>query len=207
MVELQIWALTFFSGNTVDRVRILHTWDTDQLQLHGKNGITFTTQGQGSFVGMRLQSDGTLRVRRSVFTNQSSLSDQRLKENIRNITNALPIIRRLQGVRFDFKIDQAEAAMMDKLESMQATNEKEQAAKDRTMRDIKGNWQAGKNKFGFTAQQVQRVAPDLVSKTEDEYLTVDYVAVVPILVEAMKEQQRQIEVMQRQIEELERKIK
>ena len=45
---------------------------------------------------------------------------------------------------------------------------------------------------------MQSVLPQLVSKDRDGYLSVDYVQVVPVLVEAIKEQQKEIEALKRQ---------
>lgn len=38
--------------------------------------------------------------------------------------------------------------------------------------------------------------PELVTETSDGYLAVNYMAIIPILVEALKEQQTQIETLQ-----------
>lgn len=51
---------------------------------------------------------------------------------------------------------------------------------------------------GFIAQEVQSVLPQLVSKDKEGYLSVDYVQVVPVLVEAIKEQQKEIAALKRE---------
>jgi hypothetical protein len=73
---------------------------------------------------------------------------------------------------------------------------------------------------GLSAQQVQKILPEAVTlapvdaeKLEDgtsvsisgeEYLTVNYSKLVPLLVEAMKEQQKQIEDLTEKLEKLEK---
>eukprot|EP01120_Amphizonella_sp_Union-15-10_P004782 TRINITY_DN1549_c0_g2_i5.p1 TRINITY_DN1549_c0_g2~~TRINITY_DN1549_c0_g2_i5.p1 ORF type:complete len:381 (+),score=49.88 TRINITY_DN1549_c0_g2_i5:87-1229(+) len=47
-----------------------------------------------------------------------------------------------------------------------------------------------KDNFGFIAQQVQNILPELVEADEQGLLSVNYVELVPILVEALKEQVR-----------------
>lgn len=46
--------------------------------------------------------------------------------------------------------------------------------------------------IGFVAQEVRKVLPELVSEDEKGYLSVEYANVVPVLVEAIKAQQKQI---------------
>jgi hypothetical protein len=47
----------------------------------------------------------------------------------------------------------------------------------------------GKEKvsFGFSAQELEQVFPELVEMDNDGYLTVDYISLIPVLVEAIKE--------------------
>lgn len=79
--------------------------------------------------------------------------------------------------------------------------------------------------YGFIADELQQVLPSAVKKTvqpaeyenhdsrngkklsdEVEFISVNYVAMVPILIAAVKEQQQEIEGMQQQIDELKRLI-
>tara|TARA_B100001939_G_C16845832_1_gene575155 strand:+ start:469 stop:987 length:519 start_codon:yes stop_codon:yes gene_type:complete len=55
--------------------------------------------------------------------------------------------------------------------------------------------------IGLIAQQVQEIAPEIVSERKDGYLAVKYEKLVPILVEAIKEQQVEIEQIQQTINE------
>lgn len=52
---------------------------------------------------------------------------------------------------------------------------------------------------GFVAQDFQKVFPDLVSKDADGKLAIDYLGLIPVLVEAIKEQQEMIEQLREQI--------
>ena len=62
-----------------------------------------------------------------------------------------------------------------------------------------------KKAIGFIAQEVEKVLPELVGEVrelhnkEEKHKTVDYQSVIPVLVEAIKEQQAQIEALQEQI--------
>ncbi len=48
-------------------------------------------------------------------------------------------------------------------------------------------------KLGFIAQEVEKVIPELVKTDSEGMKSVDYVSVVPVLVEALKHQQKQID--------------
>ena len=55
-----------------------------------------------------------------------------------------------------------------------------------------------RNQLGFIAQDVEKVLPQIVSEDETSGLkTIGYMGVIPILVEAMKQQQQQIEEQRR----------
>ena len=103
-------------------------------------------------------------------------SDKRLKENITNIPNALDKVLKINGVYFDWK---------DKTKEL-------------------GFFPSQKNDVGVIAQEIQAILPEVVtlapfdyelgkSKSGENYLTVKYDKIVPLLIEAIKEQQTQIE--------------
>lgn len=175
--------------------------DSDALQLHGKNAIWFTTQGSANnpFVAMKLQSDGQLLVRSTVSQNQSSLSDIRLKSNIRGIDNSVALIRQLNGIKYDFNQKLVNQEQLAALDSARPTNEKERASLAKTRAEFEKLNQPIKDQYGFSAQAVKEIMPELVTETQDGYLAVNYVALVPILVEAIKAQQVQIEKLQQQL--------
>ena len=67
----------------------------------------------------------------------------------------------------------------------------------------------GKNQVGFIAQQVEEHAPELVGTSNDndigEIKTVNYEGAIPMLVEALKEQQSIINRLESRIKDLENK--
>ena len=46
--------------------------------------------------------------------------------------------------------------------------------------------------FGLSAQEIEKIYPEIVSTGEDGYKSVDYGKLTPVLVEAIKEQQDQL---------------
>jgi hypothetical protein len=115
-------------------------------------------------------------------------SDERLKENITPITNALDKIQKISGVHYDWK---------DKVKDL-------------------GFEPTNKHDVGVIAQSVQSVLPEAVkpapfdyiggsSKSGENYLTVQYEKIVPLLIESIKELKSQNDTLQSRIEQLENK--
>ncbi len=108
------------------------------------------------------------------FTNPS---DRRQKENIRNIPDALGLVLKLTGIKYDLKKEFAYNET-----SIKSANIK---AKLEALR---------KNQIGFIAQDVNTVLPEVVTHDDStDIYAIDYSKVVPVLVEAIKEQQLQID--------------
>ena len=59
---------------------------------------------------------------------------------------------------------------------------------------------------GFIAQELQEVFPEMVYENNDGLLSVDYIALIPVMVAALKEQQQQMEVQQAEIEGLKEEL-
>jgi len=108
-------------------------------------------------------------------------SDRRYKKDIQRIDNALEKVRALEGVGYKF-----------------------------TQKEVNGlNFEQAKDKehLGFIAQDLEKIMPQLVQKDDAGYYAVNYDGVIPILVEALKEQdevvQEQSELIENQQTEME----
>lgn len=55
---------------------------------------------------------------------------------------------------------------------------------------------AKRKEYGFIADEFINVFPELVYKSGSDYMKIDYVSMIPILTEAIKEQQDQITLSQ-----------
>lgn len=103
-----------------------------------------------------------------------SSSDARLKRNIETYRGALSKITNLRGVSFDWR-----------------SNEYSDKGYDNT------------KQIGVIAQEVEEYIPEVVSEGPEGYKSVDYSKLTAVLIEAVKEQQKQIEDLERRIAELE----
>jgi len=60
----------------------------------------------------------------------------------------------------------------------------------------------GKQKIGVLAQDIQEVFPELVTKDDNEMLAVNYQGLVPVLINALKEQDEKISKLEKLVEQL-----
>jgi len=58
------------------------------------------------------------------------------------------------------------------------------------------------NQIGLIAQEVEKLFPELVATNKDGYKSIDYSKISILLIQAMKEQQSEIDKMKRELEEL-----
>jgi hypothetical protein len=152
----------------------------NELRLHCDNPgsmVSFGTQDNaGVFTQAgRFQLSGGygLYVNGSIWANGTTYaSDERFKQNITPITSPLAKIMQLNGVEYEMK--------------------KEGFSKN--------NFRAGKQ-MGLLAQNVEKVVPEAVQEL-DGYKGVDYARLVPLLIESIKELNRQNEKQQKEIQEL-----
>ena len=96
-----------------------------------------------------------------------STSDKRLKENIQPINDALCKVIGVSGNTFNWK---------------SLTKEEIQTIHSNTGRDV-----------GVIAQEIEEVLPEAVTTRDNGYKAVNYEKIVPLLIEAIKEQQKQID--------------
>ena len=60
-------------------------------------------------------------------------------------------------------------------------------------------------KIGVIAQELQKVYPELVTEGADGFLKVDYTQLTGILLQAVKEQQKEIDTLKQQMEQVMKK--
>jgi hypothetical protein len=96
-------------------------------------------------------------------------SDARFKTNVRPIGSALAAVLALRGVRYDWN-----------------------------GLGIRHGGRAGAPQVGLIAQELEKVYPELVSTDAQGFKAVNYAQLTPVLIEALKEQQAQIEALKQQ---------
>lgn len=129
-------------------------------------------------------------------TNWLNVSDEKLKTNIKTIPNALQMVQNMRGVFYNYRTEEYKPLNL-----------------------------SSTTQTGFIAQELEKVLPSAVRNTAIPYdidpvstekasrsgsysvKAVSYADVIPVLVEAIKEQQTQIEALKVRIEQLEKSAK
>jgi hypothetical protein len=126
--------------------------------------LTTTSDVQFDSFGVGTAASGTTgEIRATNDVTAFYSSDQRLKENITNIDNAVDIVKQLNGVRYDW----TEAYIESK------------GGEDGTF--------VRKQDIGVIAQEVEKVFPEIVAENSGGYKAVKYERLVAVLIEAIKE--------------------
>ena len=166
--------------------------DTDTgMYLGGTADLRFSI---GSTTRMQLNANG-LRIDDSLGVNVNasttdgridagndivaySSSDIRWKENVKPIENALSKILKIGGYEFDWK---------------ELSEEEKKTQHGNEGHDV-----------GVIAQEIEKVLPEVVTTRENGFKGVKYEKIVPLLIEAMKEQSDTIEKLTERIKNLEK---
>lgn len=143
------------------------------------------------------------------------LSDQRLKSNIQPLENSLKKLLQLNGKSYNKNIpysNQEKSAFKTtsnanngsssaenttdevKLKTIASDKKKEQERKDNE-EALKQQYGSQFQELGLLAQEVQKIFPELVHEGEDGLLSISYIGLIPVIIEALKEQNEQIEVL------------
>ena len=186
-------AFTTDDHNTTDYLMLYDTTDGHTF-VSAKNGGTLFLNGGGNSTQRIAIYDGDSTARIDATTSNFTVtgdvtayySDTRLKDRIKiGIDNPINKIKDIEV--FTYKNN-------DLAKSFGFEND-----------DIQ---------IGVSAQSVQKVLPEVVhiapfdldkdgnSKSGEDYLTVKYDKIVPLLIESIKEQQKQIDELRRELEEL-----
>ena len=170
-LELTCDNKSFTNGNSGGAIKLFKNGTAGQL-VHMKGGLYVQADG------------GNNGVIKSVGDVIAFASDKRLKENIVNIENPLQKIKQLRGVYFDWK---------DKTKKLGFIPS--------TM----------KNEIGMIAQEVEAVIPQAIEtapfdisyegKDRKNYKTIKYDRLIPLLIECVNEQQKQIDNLTNQIKQ------
>lgn len=104
------------------------------------------------------------------------VSDERYKENIKPLENALQTLLQLRGVRYDLKP-----------EVFKTKNDSSFNPATIPLSNLKDN-------IGLIAQEVESILPEIVSyDSTRDIQCINYDELIPLLIEAIKEQQNKIE--------------
>lgn len=135
---------------------------SDKLKVHGNMSSTgnLSVTGTTTLSGHVTINDDVTVNGSGTYTGSWTNSDLRYKNNIEPISNSLEKVLQLKGVKYNFN--------QEKFPEINFSNAQ---------------------RIGFIAQELKEVFPEAVRQKDDGYFAVNYEAIIPVLVEAIKEQQ------------------
>lgn len=159
--------------------------ESPRLHLHGASGVEMTTDA-GSIMQYDADTYGDqVYFSSDVIGNFYTLSDSRFKGNITPLSNTLSGLEQLTGVSFRLNV----SAPSD-------------SAQNRKI-NVKGD---NRTRFGFLAQEVKEVYPELVRIDSLGYMYVDYMGMVPLIVNALNEIQAKVDSQETVIAQLQQEL-
>jgi hypothetical protein len=173
-----------FPDGSVSAPSITNTGDVNTgILFPSSDQLQIATNGSGRFkvINAGIQVAGTITATGDI---TGLTSDKRLKKNIKILSNPLDKLKVLSGFTYDWSLDKCSEAGFEPKDEEQ---------------------------IGVFAQDVQSVIPQAVkpapfdtdsegnSISGDNYLTVQYEKIVPLLIECIKEQQKQIDELKNKV--------
>lgn len=150
------------------------------------NGTGIFASAGGYWDGYNVQGrwagffDGDVKVVGDMYaTSFTTLSDYRLKENIRQIKDGT--LDKIMGMNVvSYKLKNIEVDMGDTATSVYYAYPKDS-------RILKTDH------YGLIAQELQEIYPDLVYEESDGYLSVNYIEIIPLLIKSIQELRLQVD--------------
>jgi hypothetical protein len=145
------------------------------FQANGRVGIGRLQPSSGTCTGGTYGRNAILLDVNGLITSFGTVltSDKRFKQNIQPVTNAMDKVRQLQGTTYQFRKD-----------------------------EFPEQYFPTGNQYGFIAQDLEKVIPEAAFENSDGYYVANYTMLIPVLTEAIKEQDKTITTQAETIEAL-----
>lgn len=162
-----------------------------RLVMFGRNG--FYGQSNGGCVFSYYKGDPSAEISSSVFQFFTDViansfivrSDSRLKTNVESLEGSEEMLSRISPVSYSL--------------SKSTLVEKNSAAGTENVGGDSPLAPDPRTRFGFIAQEVKEVFPELVMEDEEGVLGVDYIGFIPVLVDAVKNLRAKVESQQEEL--------
>jgi Chaperone of endosialidase len=171
------WGMEIWNGN----LNFWKPWPSPnpgnyKLFIRGDNGYV----GIGRYPSYKLDVDGDIATYGTIRIS----SDARLKSNIQSLSNCMFKINQLKGKSYTKGHPKAPIDLSNIKDTIKYLT---MLAESKRVDNTDNSTQ-----LGLLAQDVKQVFPELVKADSAGYYTVDYIGLIPVIIEALKEQQSNI---------------
>lgn len=186
-------------------------YNNPRIRIYGEGGIYASVKQNGAektifyyetqhpMKTFFIDADQTS-VKKLYYTSLVQPSDQRFKKNIRSLGAMMDKLNQLQGVTYQLDISESPLYNSQYTQQESMASDTPPSARTTAIEDTTKH-------IGFIAQELQEVFPELVTTDNEGNLYVDYVSLIPVIVEALKEQQTVIDAQNEKMEELEATVR
>lgn len=159
--------------------------------INSKSAImTFRPNGYfgiGRIPSYKLDIDGNMRANALIYN-----SNEDIRTNVEPLSDRSDDLFKLQSISFD--LSTSKTKITDTMYQKQTSNDSEFAYEpEQDNRRLH---------YGFMEKEVQQFFPELVYKDNNGTLSIDYISLIPILVDVVKRQNKTIEDLRKDIERL-----
>jgi hypothetical protein len=163
------------------------------VRANGKVGIFNNNPGEALEVG----TPGT-NYQVKINGNLVLTSDERAKENITDLASDKEKIKKLRGVSYNLKpvVEKTTTTATGAIKDINGVIKP-------TFEPISDKKHAGRKYYGFLAQEIELIYPDLVYKDSTGIRSVDYIGLIPLIVRALNDQTIEIDALKEKIRLLE----
>lgn len=192
-------------GNGLDNGIALYDESNASLKLALDNGYAYLIRGGSTNLGIKIASNGHIGINGYASSNYwlyvtgdcradswSTYSDSTAKTDIQNIINSNKLLE-LNPVTFKWKERPSEFIILDERNSEEMVNEnnikESDISESSTFPTVKIQIPEPVDErvhYGFLAQEVQELYPDIVTSDEEGRLAIEYDAFIPLLVDVYK---------------------
>lgn len=175
--------------------------DSDKLWLHGKNGLCITSAyaAQDTLFTYDVSNMGNAYFNCNLTARGLYVaSDQRFKSNIAPLEHSLKSLANLDAVSYTLipKYNGKSG------KSLTPTTEKDKRDKARFDEYYANMQKNPEQRYGLIAQQVKEIYPELVKTDNNGMMYVDYVGLIPVLINAVNELNSKVETLNNENGEL-----
>jgi len=170
-----IW---FYKADNSAQLGFFGTRDLQNIGFYGGPagwGFVYDALNSRVGIGTATPSQALQVVGNIISSGTITPSDARYKKDIANITHPLEKLMNLNGVTYQYRAD-----------------------------DFPAMGFSNRQQVGLIAQDVEKVFPQLVFEDDKGYKAVDYVKLIPLLVESIKTQQQEIDTLKQQLRKIQR---
>lgn len=184
--------ISFGSGSNVfiqENMTAENEFEFNTLQLYGSSGVSILGRDKKEASTYNLLSNKHIFYCDVTVDGLFVNSDSRLKSDIEELSDTDKALAAINAVSYSLCRGNGDSGVA----KMSADGSQSQP----------GNMAADpRTRFGFVAQQVKEVFPELVAEDENGYLSVDYIGFIPLLVDAVNNLSAKVEEQQQIIDSL-----